>query len=231
MTIVNDVQKLAPGSLIDLFVLDTTELGGSIQRLHSGLNGVMTNVVWQGEEYSRYPIEASGFELSGRGTMPRPKVRVANVLGDITALCKDFNDLINAKFTRKRTFVRYLDAVNFPGGVNPTADPNQGFADEIWFVNRKIDEQKVYVDFELSSMFDVQGVLIPRRQVIANVCMWRYRSAECSYTGGAVADANDEPTTEISQDQCGKRQASCKLRFGNFSELPYGGMPGTGLIR
>jgi lambda family phage minor tail protein L len=73
--------------------------------------------------------------------------------------------------------------------------------------------------------------MLPRRQVVQNVCAWRYRSAECGYTGGAVADINDQPTTDPARDQCGKRLASCKLRFGQYAELPFGGFPAAGLIR
>jgi hypothetical protein len=35
------------------------------------------------------------------------------------------------------------------------------------------------------------GVMLPRRQVIANVCQWVYRGGECGYTGPPVADADD----------------------------------------
>jgi phage-related protein len=31
-----------------------------------------------------------------------------------------------------------------------------------------------------------------------------------------------------SQDVCGKRVDSCKLRFGQNAELPFGGYPGIG---
>lgn len=231
MTIDSDVQKLAPGALVELFVLDPTALGGAISRFHSGLNELKTAVIWQGETYSPFPIEASGFELSGRGTLPQPKVRVANVTGLISALCSELEDLVGATLTRKRTLAKYLDAVNFAGGVNPTADPTQELRDEIWGVNRKSEENKVYVEFELGSPFDVAGVKLPRRQVIANVCPWRYRGAECGYAGGAVATSNDVATTVLADDQCGKRLRSCKLRFGTYAELPYGGFPGAGLVR
>ncbi|TCS68254.1 hypothetical protein EDC61_1305, partial [Sulfuritortus calidifontis] len=30
---------------------------------------------------------------------------------------------------------------------------------------------------------------------------------------------------------CGKRLASCKLRFGPYAELPFGGFPAVGLLR
>jgi len=176
-------------------------------------------------------VQASGFEFSGGGTLPQPKIQVANVTGLIGALCRELDDLVGAKLTRKRTFVKYLDAVNFSGGVNPTADPNAAFPDDVWFINRKSVETREVVEFELSAAFDVQGVKLPRRQIIANICPWQYRSAECGYAGGAVADVNDTATGVLANDVCGKRLASCRLRFGAFAPLPFGGFPGAGLIR
>lgn len=227
----SDIQKLNPGALVDLFELDATALGGEVLRWHAGVNGLGNNIVWQGNTYARFPVEASGFAKSGQGQLPRPRIKVANVTGLIGALTRELDDLVRSKVTRRRTFVRYLDAVNFPGSVNPSADPNCGFPDEVWLVDRKVSENGIFVEFELTAAFDVIGVRLPRRQCIQNVCTWRYRSAECSYTGGPVADITDAPTSNAARDQCGKRLASCKLRFGQYAELPFGGFPGTGLIR
>ena len=227
----SDVQKLNPGQLVELFELDPTSIGGSIVRWHSGVNGLGNNIVWQGNTYSRFPVEAQGFSKTGKGTMPRPSIRVANVSGLIGAMARELSDLVGAKVIRRRTFAKYLDAINYPGGVNPSADPNVGFPDEIWFVDRKAAENGVFIEFELAAAFDVAGVKLPRRQCIQNVCVWAYRSTECGYTGGPVADKNDVRTTNAAQDQCGKRLASCKLRFGQHAELPFGGFPAVGLIR
>lgn len=227
----SDVQKLAPGAIVDLFELDATALGGSVIRWHNGVNQLGNDVVWQGNTYTRLPVEAQGFARTGQGTMPRPTMRVANVTGLIGALARELRDLAGAKVTRRRTFVKYLDAVNFPGGVNPQADPNVGFPNEVWFVDRKAAENGIFLEFELSAAFDVQGVKLPRRQCIQNVCTWLYRSAECGYAGGPVADKTDAPTSNPALDQCGKRLASCKLRFGQFEPLPIGSFPGVGLVR
>jgi len=43
-------------------------------------------------------------------------------------------------------------------------------------------------------------------------------------------DTNDQPTTIIASDVCGKRLSSCRARFG-FGELPFGGFPAAGLLR
>lgn len=227
----SDIQKLSPGAVISLYVLDATALGGAVTRFHPGTNELKSSVVWQGATYSPFPIEADGFEWSGKGTLPRPTIKVANVDRLVGALVRDYADLVGAKVTRKRTLVKYLDAVNFTGGVNPDANPNAHFADEVYFIERKASENKIFIEFELTASWDVQGVMLPRRQAIQNVCGWSYRSAECGYAGGAVADINDAPTTVLANDKCGKRLASCKLRFGAYAELPFGGFPGVGLIR
>lgn len=227
----SDVQRLNPGKKVDLFELDATTIGGDVILWHSGVSELGNDVVWQGNYYSRFPVEASGFLRTAKGPMPRPTLKVANVSGLIGALARELDDLVGAKVTRRRTFVKYLDAVNFTGGVNPSADPNCGFPDEVWFVDRKAAENGIFVEFELAAATDLAGVMLPRRQCIQNVCTWQYRSAECGYAGGAVADTNDVPTSDLASDQCGKRLSSCRLRFGNYAELPFGGMPGVGLIR
>lgn len=231
MTIESDIQKLAPGALVDLFELDSTAIDGDVLYFHSGVNELGANVVWQGNTYTRFPIDAAGFARNGLGTMPRPKIRCANITGVIGALARELQDLIGAKLTRRRTFVKYLDAVNFTGGVNASADPNCGFPDEVWFVDRKSAENGLFIEWELSAAFDVVGVRLPRRQCIQNICTWQYRSAECGYAGAAVADKNDQPVGTLGLDVCGKRLGSCKLRFGVYGELPFGGFPGVGLIR
>jgi lambda family phage minor tail protein L len=230
MTIAADVQSLTPGSLVELFELDATALGGSLMRFHAGANELNGDVVWNGNAYTRFPITTSGFEWSGKGTMPRPKVSVANVTSVISALCLQFSDLVNAKLTRKRTFVKYLDAVNFAAG-NAGADPTAHIPDEIWFVDRKSGENKIFVEFELSPAWDVQGIQLPRRQVIQNVCSWTYKGPECSWTPGAFFDVNDVATTNSVLDVCGKRICSCKCRFGVYAPLPYGGFPSAGLTQ
>jgi lambda family phage minor tail protein L len=229
MTLKGDIQTLSPGAVIECFQLDLTRYGAPVVCFHAGTNELQTDVVWQGVTYQRFPVQASGFEYKGQGTLPRPKFLVSNVTGTISALCKAYGDMVGAKVTRKRTLLQYLDAVNFANG-NPTADANEYFADDIFFINQKTTETKTVVEFELAVAFDVEGVQLPRRQVITNSCPWRYRGDGCGYAGGPCADVNDNPTNDPNKDVCGKRLASCKLRFPNLA-LPFGGFPGAGQYR
>ena len=145
------------------------------------------------------------------------------------ALVDTYEDMIGTIVTRRRTLAKYLDAVNFPNGVNATADPTAVFPDDVYAINRKVSHTKLSIEFELASNIDVQGVMVPRRQILQHICTWGYRSAECGYAGGAVATAKDVPTSDILLDVCGKRVDSCKLRFGTNAPLPYGGFVGAGV--
>lgn len=234
MSIRADIQKAYAGQLVELFEVDLSPLGIAEQYyFHNGVNELGNDVVFDGITYTRYPLEASGFEKSGNGQQPRPMLRAANIDGLLGGLAREYQDLVRATVTRRRTFAKYLDAVNFDDG-NPEADPNAALPDEIWFIERKASEDKLWVTWELVSALDLEGVQLPRRLCIQNTCMWKtiggYRGAYCGYAGGPVADINDEPVTSLEEDNCGGRLNSCRLRFGN-DELPFGGFPGVGMVR
>jgi lambda family phage minor tail protein L len=229
--ITTEIQKLEPSAIIELFEMDATSFGGDLLRFHAGTNGLTSNVVWQGNTYTAYPIKATGFDFTGNGQLPRPKLTVSNITGAITLLVLTYDDLLGAKITRKRTMLKYLDAVNFPGGSNPTADAAAEFPDDVFFIDRKATETRDMVEFELAASFDVAGVLLPHRQIIQNVCVWRYKGTECGYSGTNYFNANDESVGSSGLDVCGKRLTSCQLRFGQSSPLPFGSFPSAGLVR
>lgn len=245
MPIQSDIQSLAPGALIDLFILDCSVFGGEIYYFHNYeladvpltddvlLETLTTDdpseeiltasqdIIFQGHLYTPFPIQATGFEANGRGQANRPKLTVANVNGLLSSLCLLYDDLVGAKFTRKRTFSKYLDD-------QPTADPTAELPEEIYYIEQKTKENRQMIEYELSGIWDLDGVMLPRRQVCATACTFEYRGESCGYDGDPVAEIDDTPTTDPDLDDCGKRVASCKLRFGETAELPYGGFPAVG---
>ena len=225
------LQEIAPGALIELFQLELNVAQHGVAEtyyFHAGTNANgYGNVVWNGQAYTALPVEVEGFEYSGQGTLPRPKMRISNLMGTITSLILTLPEgLEGAKFTRIRTLGRFLDAANFAAG-NANADPLAEFPLEVYFVDRKSAENRDVVEFELASAFDMAGVRAPKRQCITR-CQWVYRSAECSYTGTNYFNASDAPVGNANQDVCGKRVDSCKARFGQKAELPHGGFVGIG---
>ena len=155
MSVIAEIQSLSPSALIEVFELDLTPLGDEIIRFHAGTSETNQPIVWQGKTYMALPIEAEGFEITTRGTLPRPTIRIANVDGLFSAAVAEFDDLVGAKITRKRTFARYLDAVNFDSKTNPTADPNQHLPDEVWYVEQKKTENRYIIEWELASAMDL----------------------------------------------------------------------------
>jgi len=215
-----DLSVLAPNAIIELFQLhlDSTLHGSStIYYFHNGVNAAVTgNITWNGQAYVRLPIEATGFDYSSTGTLPRPSLTVSNIGSSITALLLQVNmitagnDLGGAKVVRIRTLKKYLDG-------EAGADPHAKFPDEIWYVDRKANENRAAVEFELASKIDLAGVMLPRRQIIANVCQWAYRGGECGYNGTDYYDINDNKVASSGSDVCGKRLSSCNVRFTPFT--------------
>lgn len=70
---------------------------------------------------------------------------------------------------------------------NPTADPNAKFPDDVYVVDRMSEEVPGQITFELAPAWDVEGIMLPRRQIIANICPWTYKKDPCNWTvNGAV---------------------------------------------
>jgi lambda family phage minor tail protein L len=206
-------------AIIELFDLDLTPVGTPTVLRFCNHSQAGANVVWRGNTYTAIALECTGFEYNGRGQLPIPQLTLANTDGAITNIILYYGDMICAQITRHRTFARYLD-----GSV--TADPTQAFEDDIYFVDRKVSEDKVKIVFSLASALDLEDLELPGRVMTCNACTWVYRSSQCTYAGGAVATAFDVPTWDLTQDVCGKSLNSCKLRFGQYAVLPFGAFPG-----
>ena len=239
----SELQKVNPSSIIELFELELfANLHGAdfTYRFHAGTNQFNSNgnIIWDGNTYTRFPIEVEGFEYKAdSGTLPRPTVRVSNMFGTITAILLGINadnpgnDLTGAKLTRIRTLVRYIDDANFPDeSSNPygTADTSSVMPSEVYYISRKVAETRELVEFEAAAVFDLAGIRAPKRQCHANLCPWIYKGSECGYGGSDYFDENDKAVTDSADDKCGKKLSSCQARFGAENELPFGGFPGIG---
>ena len=188
---VSELQKLNPSSRIELFVMELVEglhyaTGNPSSvpttfRFHAGSSmNSNAEIVWQGNSYQRVPITFNGAEFTGRGQIPRPILTVAN-LGGITRsgsvitmtdlliivnLTTPHNDLADAKLTRITTLASELDASNFPSSSNPFGTPSANkFPDEIFFLDRKVLENREVVQYELVSALDLANVRVPKRQI------------------------------------------------------------------
>ena len=192
---VSELQKPNVDNIIELFQLELNTKMHGISQTYYFHNGVSTNndvnLIFNNIEYVRMPIEASGFEYNGK-QLPRPTLKISNILGTITTILLTLpQGLEGAKVTRIRTLRQFIDNTNFTGGeilledgsnilqedgtainlesgINPfgTPDPTATFPDEVFFIDRKAAENRAVVEFELAASFDLQGVRLPKRQIL-----------------------------------------------------------------
>ena len=231
----DEIQKLEPSALIELFELTyTADVNGIDQtvRYHAGTNEIKSDIIFGGNTYSALPVQVTGFDKKTQGTLPRPKLKVSNVNNALSAFIQLYNPL-QGKVQRIQTHKKFLDAVNFTSGSNATADSSAIVTtDDIWYIDRISAENLEFVEFELSPKINLQGLRIPRRQITEH-CPWLYRGDECGYKGNKCFTLDDEQITggtlaqRKAQDRCGHKYSSCQLRFpkGEKGErdLPFGG--------
>jgi|TARA_B100002019_G_scaffold142048_1_gene122438 lambda family phage minor tail protein L len=176
--IFSSLQDINPSAIIELFTLQlSTALHGAntIYRFHAGSNlNANGKIVWAGNEYLRFPVQASGFAFQ-KGQLPRPKLMISNGTGLISSILLSVNeettgnDLTGATVTRIRTLAKFIDAVNFADGTNATADNTAEFPQEIYSIDRKAAENREIVEFELAAPTDLAGVRIPGRQATRSI--------------------------------------------------------------
>ncbi|WP_267837486.1 phage minor tail protein L [Escherichia coli] len=163
-----------------------------------------------------HAIQGSGFELNGKGTSTRPTLTVSNLYGMVTGMAEDLQSLVGGTVVRRKVYARFLDAVNFVNG-NSYADPEQEVISR-WRIEQCSELSAVSASFVLSTPTETDGAVFPGRIMLANTCTWTYRGDECGYSGPAVADEYDQPTSDITKDKCSKCLSGCKFRnnVGNF---------------
>lgn len=216
------LQDLAPGALLELFEVLVGDMPGHTGeeplRLHAGTNELSENVVFGGVTYARWPVEAEGFESSTHGVAPRPVLRVANAsnleFGVFSALLQQYNNLIKARVRRILVYAEFIDAVNFAAG-NPLADPDAVTSIETWYVEQKTKDTPTVIELTLSNVLDLEGVMVPGRQVLGATCPFcaTYRSGDgCDYAGTNYFDRHDNPVTDPALDACSGTLKACVLR-------------------
>jgi len=228
-----EATNLTPSTLMELFEIDMTTATKGIQsslvadgaqvginfssedlkveksadpnilRFHNNIKVFNSFIVWQGKTYFPAPIQAEGFDISSRGTLPTPVLRMTaqkekgvEALSILRRAIHKYGDVVGAKVTRIRTFAKYLDEANFssisqidgkqgiyesnfPDQYEP--DPYAEFPRDIFYIERKSNENKINLEYELSALIDVEGIKLPRRVVLSNKCGFTYRGCGCFY--------------------------------------------------
>jgi lambda family phage minor tail protein L len=83
---ISELQSASPSAIIELFELQLVTAihgTGTLTRYHAGVDGLAANgnIVWAGNTYQAYPIEAEGFEYSVTITK-NPRKNIDNRIND-----------------------------------------------------------------------------------------------------------------------------------------------------
>lgn len=175
--LMDEVHKLNPSSIVELYELDSTLIGGdTVLYFHNGTSGNQyDSVSFKGQAYDPLPIVIKGFEARTDGSPPRPQMAITNIGGWMSALMLATKDFVGAKITRRRTFARFLDGM--PDAASIELPP------DVFIVEQKTKENRILVEFELGCGYDLDGITFPGRQVTSGICGWSYREAGCSFAG------------------------------------------------
>lgn len=159
MTIQSQSQQLAiPGGLVELYILDLTQLGGTVKYFTPTTGSTGGFVYWQGQAYTPLPIATNGWEYSSDGSQKKPQLSVSNVSKALLREIIELGDMVGGKLTRYRTFSNFLD-----NGAQ--ADPTQFFPPDEFIIEQKVAHNNEQITWQLCSIIDRMGVKIPRRQV------------------------------------------------------------------
>lgn len=210
-----EIAKLEPSSQIFLYEIDLTNiypqtrnttslsnqpLQNGVLRLYNDYNLYNLSVQpygtisWKNNQYFPMPIYADGFELNSAGTLPTPRIFISNSSPDtstnsfykyIRMQVQSLGDIVGAKFTRIKTFLKYIHGSNFSGGRNPfTEDPSIyeiELPKDIYYIDRKNQEDSLTLEYTLASILDVEGVSLPGRTIYSTKCPFQYRGEGCLY--------------------------------------------------
>jgi lambda family phage minor tail protein L len=183
------ILSLEPDTLVELIELDIGSQGGPVLHFHN-MNIHGDGIIYWGHPIMTFvalPFATDGFEVSGSGKMPRPKIQLANVGGELITYMQLYDNLLGAKVTRWLVF-----AGNLVGHADP--DATVWASKHIFYIERKVLHTLTGIEWELSAAVDIEGIKLPRFNYSAHTCQHIYRDPiTCKWRGLPVVDEHNSP--------------------------------------
>jgi len=210
-----EVRSLEATSIISLYEIDlseikinlnlgSTDIAPDLLRFHGNESIGQKKILFRGDTYHPTPIISDGFEINSTGSMPRPTLFISSLKGvleeaegneyfaSLKRAVLELDNMIGAKVTRVRTFYKFLDAANNLEGVGDFTSGtgnNPEFPKEVYFIERKISEDTDGIQFELSSVLEMENFKLPGRVCLSTRCTFSYRGEGCCYEFKAKGNA------------------------------------------
>jgi len=153
-----------------------------------------TDVTFNGIAYTRFPITIDTISENNKGAIDSVNLIVANVSRLIQSYLES-KDLRGKKVSIKTVWANQLTDTS-------------AYIEDIFYIDSYSADQD-NVNFILTSKFDVLDVELPLRRYSRNYCNWKFKGAECGYSG--------------SETVCNKTKQDCKATKNNFKR--FGGFP------
>ena len=231
-------QALSLPAIVELIEIDARRLGAGRARITPGSRGGAA-VSYGGLTYEPLPLRISDVRRGGRSAA-EPVLEIGRAGRDILSLLASADNLVGAKVVRIRTLETFLDGA-------ADADAAQHWPPETWVIDQllALDTGDLSLKWQLASPLTLDSLYLPTRQVLRDVCAWRYRrwdadavppawdysDAECPYRGSDNFDDADAALPPgkagAPRDVCSRRISGCKLRFSGA--LPIAAFPGVRL--
>jgi lambda family phage minor tail protein L len=205
-------QQSLDDSLVELF--EVTLPSGTILYLHNGLDydtgTVGENIYFPNElgntlnEYLAFPIEVTGIEHTSQGSNNRPSLRMANIpqlaggrgtnangVDDEQTMYNVLqaeglftaDDLVNSKVVYRSTFLKHTFR-NGDSAQLPTEFPKG-----VYYIEKVQQEDNMFINYELVSPADMEGLVLPARFAVGKYCAWEYQGL-LHGRGGCPVPAN-----------------------------------------
>lgn len=235
MTIREHVQSFDLGDEVVLFTIDLAEWGLGIVRITPATESNNQAVSFGGQQYAPHPVRAEGFEIGTAGSLPRPRITIANLDNSFTALVEQNDDLHGAVVTRIRTYGRYLDS-------GPDADGDQHLPKDVYILSQKTEHTQERISWQLAALMDQEGAELPARTIVRDYCdhqtrrwdpltaSFDYTNVTCPYVGDPK-DENGLPCAAADEVFSKRLKTCCMARFGETAVLPTRAFPGASRIR
>tara|TARA_Y100001937_G_scaffold126020_1_gene194222 strand:+ start:755 stop:1999 length:1245 start_codon:yes stop_codon:yes gene_type:complete len=177
--VLKDLLKQDPGSaLVYLYEIEFTK--GNFAYFHDGATTNLGSVTMldyennsQTNTYTPLPVKFEGMDKTAATKFAQPTISFANATSVFkTAVSSvDYEEMSGLRVIRRTTLRKFLKS---EGDSN---SPPVEYPRDVFLIDSLKQRSKEVLVFQLQAPFDLQGILLPRRQVVPNLCPWIYQGA------------------------------------------------------
>ena len=177
-----------------VFLYSIWDYDGAGSNLHFA--GADEDITFGGITYQAFAIRHEAVGENSSGEIDSVKV----VMGNVNLVAQSY--LENYDFRGKKMTIKMV--------WRDLLDDDTAYIEDVYFIDSYTATQSEVV-ITLKSKLDILDVQLPMRMYARDYCQWKFKSAECGYSG--------------SETSCNKRLQRCRElgnvhRFGGFPGIP-----------